>query len=1403
MTGSIFRRALAPLLIGFSALAGASSNAAPLSQQEVPDPLRAWVPWVLHGAEDRQCPYFYNSSEQRQCSWSSRLTLAVTDQGGSFSLQVAAFRSLWMQLPGDPKHWPQEVKVDGKPEPVVAQAERPGVRVTPGTHAISGSFVWNDLPESLLLPEAIGLVELTSNGARSAVPNLDSSGRLWLKQQSERSAGAERIEVRVNRLVTDDIPLALTTQIELTASGKNQEVLLPNTLLDGFTPLSLSSPLPARFEPDGSLRVQVRPGRWQIFATGRNMAPQTKLALPTTKDKLAPSAEVWAFEPRPELRLVTVEGLATVDPQQTTLPQEWKRYPAYLVKPGDAMRLHQTKRGDPEPEPDRLALKRHIWLDFDGAGYTVQDRISGSITRAWRLEMSKPQTLGRVAVDGADQYITQLDANAAPGVELRRGAANITADSRIDTGVRTLSATGWQQDFNQLSATLYLPPGWRLLHASGVDRAPQAWIERWTLLDFFLVLIVTLASGKLFGWRWGVVALVALTLSYHESGAPTWAWFNLLAAAALLRVLREGRLRNAIAIYRWLSLAALIVVVVPFAVEQVRQALYPVLERPWQTIGEQVAAYAEPETAGDIGQNRPVPAPASRPAAARAVAPASPPAPADEAEQTANLAQVQPAERDRLEKKKLGRHSSSYEYASGSLDRASFERIDPNAKIQTGPGLPQWTWNDYELSWSGPVEHTQTLRLWLVSPAAAKLLTLARLAALLALLARLAWVGPIRLRSLGKPAGTTALAALLLCLFAIQPDRLWAQSMPDPELLNQLRDKLLAPPDCLPHCAEISRLKLSATASDLQLRVEAHADTDTAIPLPGGAQQWLPEEVTVDGAPARGLMRDRAGNLWVHLAQGVHQIAMHSGVNGRHSVQLALPLKPHQVEASLTGWTLDGLGEDGEAGESLLLTRLAGATRATQLGSGDSLPPFVRVERTLNLGLVWQMATRVVRAGPSTAPLLVKVPLLEGESVTNSEVRVQDGVALVNLGPQTNAFYFESALKERGRLNLKAPTESNQIQVWRLNLGPQWHVQLGGISVIHHQDDAGRWLPEWRPWPDEQVTLTLTKPAGVPGQTLTLDHSLLSLAPGIRATDAQLELTLRSSRGGQHKVQLPEAAVLQSVAINGQTQPIRLEGRAVNLPLSPGKQEVTINWREPRGISTRFTASQADAGTAGVNGALHIKMPEGRWLLFLGGPAMGPAILFWGAVIVLALIAFALGKIRLTPLKPHQWFLLALGLTQAPLVTGVIVVTWFLALGGRKRFGDAYAGNRWFNIGQVMLALLTLAAALSLFWAVENGLLGYPEMQVAGNGSDVWNLRWYQDRTPAALPTAWVISVPLMVYRLLMLAWALWLAYSLLKWARWGWDSFSDHGYWRKLDLWKKRSAPKHTQGVAGGEPAG
>ena len=75
-------------------------------------------------------------------------------------------------------------------------------------------------------------------------------------------------------------------------------------------------------------------------------------------------------------------------------------------------------------------------------------------------------------------------------------------------------------DFDGLSATLAIPPGWRLIHASGADKVTGTSIDRWSLLDFFLLLVTALAVQRLYGWRLGLLALVAIGLTITETGAP-------------------------------------------------------------------------------------------------------------------------------------------------------------------------------------------------------------------------------------------------------------------------------------------------------------------------------------------------------------------------------------------------------------------------------------------------------------------------------------------------------------------------------------------------------------------------------------------------------------------------------------------------------------------------------------------------------------------------------------------------------------------------------------------------------------------------------------------------------------------------------------------------------------------
>src|SRR5439155_6597709 len=125
-----------------------------------------------------------------------------------------------------------------------------------------------------------------------------------------------------------------------------------------------------------------------------------------------------------------------------------------------------------------------------------------------------------------------------------------------------------------------------------------------------------------------------------------------------------------------------------------------------------------------------------------------------------------------------------------------------------------------------------------------------------------------------------------------------------------------------------------------------------------------------------------------------------------------------------------------------------------------------------------------------------------------------------------------------------------------------WPVEVEVIPVVHRPSETGPGVREWHPWPGERVRLTIVRPGGVAGLAVVVGRAVLETTPGLRARDTALTLEMRTSRGGQHALTLPEGAELQSVSINGRIQPIRQEQRVVTLPLVPGTQTVALTWRE-------------------------------------------------------------------------------------------------------------------------------------------------------------------------------------------------------------------------------------------------
>jgi hypothetical protein len=1333
-----------PALCRFVLIAAVAS-AAPLAAQDadVPAALAPWRDWVLYGEEYRACPVRNGTMPGERgnhvCAWPGLLTVDASNAGADFAQAWTLYADDWVPLPGDVEHWPAGVTVGVAAQAVVERGGRPMLRLTRGTHRISGRIVWTTRPASLAIPPTVGLVSLRLDG--DTVPNAEiDGGALWLGLRADAEVEEDRLDVVVHRQLRDSLPMTLTTVVTLDVAGQGRELRLEGAALAGFTGQALESELPAQLTPDGALRVQVRPGSWQLRLVARSPAPAGMLARPAAAAPW-PADEIWSFASQPHLRVAALEGAEPVDAERSGVPPEWQQLPAYRVTDTQTVMIVERSRSD-AAEANRLTLRRNLWLDFDGGGYTAQDTVTGRMANRWRLDMAAPYTMTMASVDEDNLLVTQGLEAGLQGVELRAAQLALTTTARIEP-LRLLPATGYRETFDSAQTTLHVPPGYRLLAAPGADSASGAWLERWRLLDIFLVLIIAAAVWRLFGPLPSFVALVTLVVVYHEPWAPHWTWLNLLVAIALLRVLPAGRVRWVAERYRALSLALLVVLLIPFTVTQLRTALHPQLEA---YLGRGVATYGyagfEPVRQG--------PAAASVGVASRN----------DEL-----LRQVDEA------------------VVTGSRRSIGGEiaRYQPGALVQTGPGLPDWSWTRHVLSFGGPVTAEQTVRLVLLGRAGVTVWRIASVALASVLLFALAggalrW--PPRL-----PHVTAGLAPLFLAaaaLWVAAPSGVHAQpgnGFPSPALLDDLKRRLTTPAPCHPSCADISAATVTLAGGTLAVRLDVALQAEAAVPIPTVPRGWRPSTITLDGAAAGFVFRDTAEIAWVRVAQGTHRIELQGPLPAVDNLSLPFPLPPRRVAVTAAGWDVAGVVDGRLPAGSLELTRQRDAAAEGSLG-GSVFPPYVSAVRRIEFDTDWQVRTTLTRVAPEQGAFTLPLALLASEAVLTPGIEVAGGQATVAFAGGEDEVTWESRLPTAATLTLTAPAATAPwSESWQFAVGYIWHAEYTGLpSTVGAFDDPSFHVAEYFPRPGETLTVTLTRPEAATGDTIAIDNVDYSRDAGARAARSTLELEYRSTRGDEHLITLPEGAELERVAIDDETVPLELDGRTLGLPVTPGEHSAEIVWSEPVGVGLRTELPGVDLGGGATNLTLTLDLPQDRWTLFAFGPTLGPAVLYWPELLALILGALALGRLPLKPLRTHEWLLLGFGLSTFAWPVLLIFALWALALAWRESRGAGWSNNM-FNVLQIGLAILTVIALVALVGAIPVGLLGRPDMQIASPVTG--SLAWFADRTTAATPSAGAISVSLWFYRAAMLAWALWLSLALLRWLPWAWRAYSHEGLWR------------------------
>ncbi|MGB2742712.1 MAG: hypothetical protein WBC60_19380 [Cognaticolwellia sp.] len=1324
----------------------------------IPEPLKPWIPWVLKDSEKLSCPFINNTDYANKnnhiCAWPSTLSLDVKDNSATFEQSWRVLSPSIIPLPGSSHNWPLSVTVNNKSLPVFNYHGKPAIELGKGSYLITGKFDWLKIPESIVIPQQYAFVKMTINNQVIAFPKIENSD-LWLQAFEPSQEKQDSIDITVARRITDGAFIKLETYIDLNVSGKMREVKLGKLLPEGFELTGIESEISSFIDGDGILHAKLKPGSWVIKVNAYAQPTLLTWSRPEQSD-LWPNEEVWVFQGHENLRLGKVDGAKMIDSSQAEMPNAWYELPSYLMTMDDSLTYTIQHRGKPLHLENQLSLNRTLWLSFDHSSYTFNDDINGAMIDNWRLSMKSPLLL-ESAEDQDGSVLITTTAEDERGIENRYPQVSLQARGVFNSS-KQLPVTGWDSDFERVSLMLNLPPGNKLFAVFGADHVSNSWWSSWTIWASFIVLLSSLIAGRLINVTAGIFTALMLVVIYQEGGAPVVAIINLLLAIAIKKHQPFERMKAFVNVYWASSITIAVGAILLFSAMQIRTVIHPQLESRESSVqGFSDRSQMEQNIVSELSSQR------------------------------KEKASYSAMESENIERIAL----------TGSRIKSvdlMMERYQSDALMQAGSGIPNWQWNGYRIQWNSPVAKDQVFDVIVLSK------TSYRLIKILGIFLTLLWLYLLlknvlshaltNFKTKAMPKAIVSVLALLILVPSYAP-QIEAAEFPNQQLLDELKARVTETPLCAPDCVAINNLQVNIDAKALTLVMTVHANTDTALALPR-SEFWRPEKLSLNEQNIASMFNSR-GWIYIPVAKGISTIKLLGQVAPVDVFQLEFKDKPkHLTTATTDAWEIVGNQSNSLSGNALefiatIEKQIQGLNPNVKDGAGDNEPtstrysaqPFVKVTRSLSIDQLWTIYTSVERIAPSSGSINIQIPTLTGENIASADVIVENGQVHVTLPAGTNEYTWKSTLTKQPVMRLHAKPEQSIIEQWRVIISPAWHANLSGLPIIlDAQDNSDYYTYSFYPYPDESLDITVTRPNAVKGDVLAVDSVNYTIDQGTRTSKLALSFEYRSTRGGEHIIELPLSYQLKEIRTDNKLINLQLEDGKLAIPVLPGKHSVNILMRANASEPLLLTAPEINLNAPVSNITSVINLSSQRWILWAKGPVLGPAVLYWGELLAFILLALLVSKVKFSPLTTLSWIVLGFGLSLNNWGVLMLMTLWFAAITA-SAYRPKTLSRVGYNTSQLLLYALSFFAILSLVSVVPASLLSSPSMGIEGNQSYGNHLQWFSDKSSGLLPQVSVFSISTLFYKGIMLAWVIWLSFAFLSWIKWAWKALGVQGYWR------------------------
>ena len=1352
----------------------------------VPEALKPWVDWVLHDQEQIDCPFESQQGSRLNCLWISELQVNVNraeSTGASFEILVTAFAQSELQLPSTPNQRAHSVNINGFPAVLGGGTGNPRVNISVGTHKITGKLSWEaqNEPEYLIIPHS-AIVRLSIDTKDLAHPFIDNDHRrLWLtrvaqspEESTAEESGPNTLNIRVFRLLMDDLPQYLDTFLELTVGGQPRVIEIGKVLPDNFALIRVLSRSPAVVDSNGVLSIQVSRGENRVSLSARATEGVDTYRYQKINEHW-PAEEIWGLRPNRNLRVVQVEGAPRVNLDQVQAPPQLTQTSdevlGYVLAQDSDLNLVEEQRGNVNPNPAKFYVGRDLWLNFDGSSYVIRDQIQ--IETDSELRISANYVPGKVQVDGQLRLVSfgEPENESQPGVNIDNRRSTVVSVSKVDR-TSSFPANGWQVDAHSLGIALHLPPGWRLLWLHGVDLTNESWLASWSIWDVFLCLLLVALVFKLANPWWAIVAAIAAVLTYQDSALPVIGWLVLAGVSFMIGLINAKWFRPIGTVVFWVLAVAVAAATLFHAAVSARQAFFPQLD-PSMTVSQQAGVYG-----GDSQSFR----------GNMSTAPQEDEMKLDSVTVTGSRMGQQRSESSlAVVEESLEERATQDLYLGRQQDREDSIGAAAGVTIQTGPGTPTWSWRTAWLQWTGPVSQEHSISVVLLPPWATRAVAATSALLSIVVLALLVLLRSTRVLS-SLPKVLHRLIPVLLLLVLIPTIDTYATTTPDPDLLRELRNRLTASPDCLPDCALVESAHIRVSEQSLVLTLKIHAEDSIAVLMPSGNATWQPTQISENGDEVLVTRGDR-DRIHVLLDSGLHTIELSADLTNRSRFDIQFPLRPSVLTIDAPNWLVEGLVKGEMRSSQLSFARELQdepvkdeETSTVALNAPVSVIPYVSVHRTLNLDFEPRVSTTVTRIAPLQEAFSVQIPLLQNETVLQSGVEVLDNSVTVSFAPHESVKGWSSRYEVEGLIELDAPHIRERHERWSIRGSDFWSFTFEGFTPVKSRLDETMFYPR----SNEKLAVYPVRPKPVSGNTATIESVQLHYAVGTRSYESRMVLEIFASQATDFELTLPQQAVIQAIAVDRQGQPIPASSEIL-LPVQTGTHIYEVDWLNEANASTLFSTPSIQLQQGARNIDVSMTYPQGRWILYLGGPTLGAAVLYWAVVFVVLLVAVGISRLPNMPMTTTDAVLLSLGATLANLWGLLFAGVWFLMIWVRARKTEIDQTQFFYYLKQVTFILLSIVSFVVLVLSIPAALLGRPNMHIAGYESTPFLFRWFADESGTLLPSVWVLSLPRWVLFAAMLGWSLWLAFAILRWSRSAWEAVAQPEFWPQSKFARSR----------------